>query len=164
MRFSRKVLGVFSLAVIWIVLRENFSLFDVALGVGAGIACLFFANRFLPAEPSEEIKLSRLITYPFWLVGQIYLSGFFVIKMIVLGARADIVHFNTRLNSNVLKVIMGNSITLVPGSITLDYHDSEYTVVWMRAKNASKPKGDSGNAVKGKLEARLIKADCREGE
>jgi len=163
MRVFRRVLGVLSLTIVWIILREDFSLFDVALGIVVGSACLFFTGRFLPAERFEAIKLSRLITYPFWLLGQIYLSGFFVIKMIILGARADIVHFNTDLNSTILKVIMGNSITLIPGSITLDYHDKEYTVVWMRARTESKPK-NSGDALKGKLEARLIKADCDKGD
>ena len=160
MRFFRRVLGVLGLALVWILLRENFSLFDLALGIVAGAACLYFTSRFLPAERFEPIKLSRLITYPFWLLGQIYLSGFFVIKMIIMGARADIVHFDTKLNSNTLKVIMGNSITLIPGSITLDYTGSEYTVVWMRARTSSKPR-NAGDALKGKLEARLIKADYK---
>ncbi|MCL2392495.1 MAG: Na+/H+ antiporter subunit E [Oscillospiraceae bacterium] len=159
MKFSRLLFSILFLTVIWIILRENISLFDVVLGVLVGIACIMFARRLLPLEDSDNVNFSRLVTYPFWLLGQIYLSGFFVMKMIINGARADIVRVDTKLKSDILRVIMGNSITIVPGSITLEQEDHEYTVVWMRPSSASDPAGDVGNAVKGKLEAKLIKAE-----
>jgi len=159
MKFSRLLFSIISLTVIWIVLRENISVFDIIMGVAAGTACLFFAQKFLPDEEVDNVKLYKIITYPFWLLGQIYLSGFFVIRMIIFGARADFVHIDTKLESNILRVILGNSITLVPGSITLDQEGRKYTVVWMRDKGASDPEGDISSAVKGKLEARLIEAE-----
>jgi multicomponent Na+:H+ antiporter subunit E len=159
MKFSRLLFSIVSLTVIWIVLRENISVFDVIMGIVAGTACLLFAQRFLPSEEVDNVKFHRIITYPFWLLGQIYLSGFFVIRMIIFGARADFVPIKTKLDSNIMRVILGNSITLVPGSITLDQNKNKYTVVLMRDKDASDPEGDMSDIVKGKLEARLIKAE-----
>ena len=159
MKFSRLLFGVLALTVTWIVLRETIGIFDVVLGVVAGVACLFFSQRFLPTEEVDTVKFSKLITYPFWLLGQIYLSGFVVIKMIITGARADFIPIDTKLRSNVMRVILGNSITLVPGSITLDQNENEYVVVLMRDKTAPDPVGDMSDTVKGKLEARLIRAE-----
>jgi len=159
MKFSRLLFSIISLTTIWVVLRENISIFDVVVGIVAGTACLLFAQRFLPDEEVDNVKFHRIITYPFWLLGQIYLSGFFVIRMIIFGARADFVHIETKLESNIMRVILGNSITLVPGSITLDQNENEYTVVWMRDKDAGDPDGDMSDAVKGKLESKLIRAE-----
>jgi len=159
MKFSRLVFSIIALTAIWIVLRESISVLDVVLGAAAAASCIFFGRRFLPADEADDVKLSRLFLYPFWILGQIYLSGFFVIRMIIFGARADFIHADTALKSNILRVILGNSITLVPGSITLDHNEHGFTVVMMRGKNASEPKGDMGQAVKGKLEAKLIKAE-----
>jgi len=159
MKFSRTLFAVIALTAIWIVMREQFSIFDLVLGAAAGIACIFFARRFLPIEEEDTAKLSRLFLYPLWILGQIYMSGFFVIRMILFGARADIIHVDTKLKSNILRVILGNSITLVPGSVTLDHNEHGYTVVKMSDKNDSAPKGDMSEAVKGKLEAKLIKAE-----
>jgi len=159
MKFSRLLFSIVSLTVIWIVLRENISVLDIVVGIVAGTACLLFAQRFLPSEEVDNVKFHKIITYPFWLLGQIYLSGFFVIRMIIFGARADFVPISTKLNSNIMRVILGNSITLVPGSITLDQKKNKYTVVLMRDKDASDPEGDMSDIVKGKLEAKLIKAE-----
>lgn len=163
MKFSRFLFSVVSLTVIWIVLREEISVFDVVIGVAASIACLFFSQRFLPADDVDDVKFYRIITYPFWLLGQIYLAGFVVIKMIIFGARADFVQVNTELKSNIMRVILGNTITLVPGSITLDQSQDHYTVVWMRRSDAPDPVGDLSEAVKGKFERKLIKAERRKG-
>jgi len=159
MKVPRLLFAIISLTAIWIIMRESFSFLDVVLGVAASLACIFFARRFLPTDEVDEVKLSRLFLYPVWLLGQIYLSGFFVIRMILFGARADFIHIDTKLKSNILRVMLGNSITLVPGSITLDHNDDKFIVVVMRDKNASNPKGDMGEQVKGKLEAKLIKAE-----
>jgi len=161
MKFSRLLFSIVSLTAIWVVMRESFSLFDVAIGIAAGFACLFFSQRFLPTDDMDNVKFTRILTYPIWLLGQIYLAGFSVIKMIILGARADFVQVDTKLKSNIMRVILGNTITLVPGSITLDQDESNYTVVWMRKKNAPDPEGDVSEAVKGKFERRLIKSERR---
>jgi len=159
MKFSRLLFGVLFLTIIWIVLRENLSLIDIALGLVIGTACMVFARRLLPLDESDSVRFSRLVTYPFWLVGQIYLSGFFVMKMIILGARTDFVRIDTELKSSILQVILGNSVTLIPGSITLEQVEDHYIVVCMRDKSAHRPKKDIGDILKGKLEARLIKAE-----
>jgi len=159
MKISRLLFAITALTAIWIVLRESLSIFDVVLGVAVSLACIFFARRFLPTDEVDNVRLYKLLLYPLWLLGQIYMSGFFVIKMILFGARADFIHVDTKLKSNITRVIMGNSITLVPGSITLDHNDHKFTVVMMRGKNAPKPKGDMGEQVKGKFEAKLIKAE-----
>jgi len=163
MKFSRFLFSVITLTIIWVILREEISVFDIIIGVLASTACLFFSQRFLPADDVDNVKFRRLWYYPFWLLGQIYVAGFSVIKMIILGARADFVNVDTKLKSNIMRVILGNTITLVPGSVTLDQEQNHYTVVWMRSKDAADISGDMSEQVKGKFERKLIMAEKRRG-
>ena len=148
-----------TLAVIWIVLVEDISWRAVGMGLLVAAICLHFTGKFLPYEEVKRVNFFRLITFPFFLIGQIYASGFMVIKHIARGHKLEIVRINTKIKNETLRVMLADTITLTPGSILLDLTDDRATILWMRAKDTIADAEKAGELIKGKLERELIKAD-----
>jgi len=146
------------LTAIWIILRESVSILAVAAGLAISFCCVFFFHRFIPLPKSEPIRPFRLVIYVFYLLGQIYIGGIAAIGIILFGARVDIVEMKTRIRSKVLRTILVNSITLVPGSVSLDLNEDTITVLWLTRKtDGAADIKKTGELLKGKLERMLFK-------
>ncbi len=79
----------------------------------------------------DDFRIIRFVYYFFWLVYQIVLSGFHVLWVIVhpsMPIETAIVKFRVDLPSSHAKMILGNSITLTPGTLTVDIQDDLFTV------------------------------------
>ena len=153
------------LTLVWIMLREDFSLIDVIVGVAIAIGCITYSRKFLPIKKTGNIKAYRLIFYLFYVLGQIYLAGFVVLMRIITGnARSDIVMTHTFLNDESLRVILADSITLTPGSILLDLTDTFITVVILVDKDAPDPLPKPDSMVKGQLENKLLRIEGKSKE
>lgn len=150
------------LTIVWVVLSGGISLFSVASGLVVGVVSLFFVRRFIGPKKIKNVSFVKLIFYPIFLIGQVYLAGFMVIKMIILGCRTDVVKVDTALENEFLRTILCNSITLIPGSVMLEQEESKLTVMLLRMEDApaimSDVGYDMGYEVKGKPEALLLKA------
>ena len=143
----------------WVILNEEFSALKFAAAVLVSIGCVYYCYKFLPLSKITGVKAYKLITYPFYLIGQIYLAGIQAIRLILMESEVNIVKINTEITNDLLKVILANSITLIPGTVSLDLKDESITVLWLRRKND--PKAALANAdelIKGNLEKKLIKA------
>ena len=144
---------------IWVILTENTSALSIAAGFAIGCACIYCCHRFLSMDRIDDVHIGRLMLYIFYLIGQMYLAGFAAIKLIIMGAKTDVVTVRTDISSRFLRVLLANSITLTPGTLTLDLSGDRLTVLWLRPK-ASAPVGieAAGEQIKGKLERQLQKA------
>ena len=81
------------------------------------------------------------------------------IKIILTDARVEVVNVQTNITNPFLRTLLVNSITLVPGSVSLDLNENTITVLWLMQKSA--PPGETEKAdelLKSKLEGMLIKA------
>lgn len=79
----------------------------------------------------DELRFFRAIYYFFWLVYQIILAGFHVMGIILrpnMPIETRIIKFRVDLPSSHAKMILGNSITLTPGTLTIDIEDDLFTV------------------------------------
>jgi len=145
------------LMAVWLILVENLSWFSVILGGIISLACLLFTWKFIPLENVRDVRFFRLIPYGFFLLVGIYVQGFVVIKRILTGARLDIVEVKTELKSDFLKALLVNSITLIPGSISLNLEGDTITVL-----NLGHPNDEniyqSVNSNRSWLEKKLLKA------
>jgi len=154
-----RMLTILMLTIVWILLREDFSIFTVVTGIVLGFGCAYMFGKYLPAPKVSGISVFRLLSYPFYLIWQVYLSGFVVIGIILTQAKTDIVQITTSLKNDVLRAILAHSITLTPGSISLDLKDEVITLLWLRKKSAPDDTGDAGDFLKGQLEKKLKKAE-----
>ncbi|MCL2843621.1 MAG: Na+/H+ antiporter subunit E [Oscillospiraceae bacterium] len=148
------------LVLIWVILAEELSIFTVAIGAVIALACLAFGRKFIPLKRVQGVRFYKLLTYPFYLIGEIYAQGFIVIRLILTGARADITKVQTELQSDFLRAILVNSVTLTPGSIPLDLSNGTLTVLNLAPKDGGDSK-ESVDALKNRMERRLIKAEQR---
>jgi len=150
--------AVILLTGIWIILSESITVVTAVSGAVISIACVFISTKMLPVQKIKNVKISRLILYLFYLFGQIYLSAFKVIKFIFTGADVDIINVKTKISNSFLQTILASSITLPPGTISLELKDNVITV--LRLKSRTKDFCDAetaGEAIKGKFEKMLLK-------
>ena len=147
---------ILTLAVVWIIMMENISWRTIGTGFLVVIVVMHFERKFLPYEEIKDVNFFKLATYPFFLIGQIYLSGWQVIKMVITGCRIDVVNVRTPLKSETLRFILGDSITLIPGSVLLEIEGDKLTVLWIvPTKTPQLNEEQTEEMMKGKLERRL---------
>lgn len=86
------------------------------------------------ADETDVIKDLRFIYMPYyfgWLLVQIIISGIQVAKILLspsLPIRTSIVKFRVDFPNPHCRMILGNSITLTPGTLTVDISGDEFTV------------------------------------
>ncbi|MBN2231486.1 MAG: Na+/H+ antiporter subunit E [Deltaproteobacteria bacterium] len=110
----------------WLLLSGHYDTFHISLGVfccllvSRGSADLLFGHIGLE---NKHVVAGRYLTYIPWHFWQIVLSNIHVAKL-VLSPRPPInpriISFPTKLTNDLALVTFANSITLTPGTITLD--------------------------------------------
>ena len=110
----------------WTVyLVEPYDLFIVSSkGILAALIVAFLTYEiFIPGRGENVLlKMRRLIPYVGWELWQIYLATIDVTKRVfgILEVDPQIIEFDTTLRSDFALVTFANSITLTPGTITID--------------------------------------------
>ncbi|MCL2704269.1 MAG: Na+/H+ antiporter subunit E [Defluviitaleaceae bacterium] len=153
-----KVFSMAALTAVWVILAEGLTWRNVLTGLIISTIALFFIAKFLPLKEISNVNFYKLATYPFYLIGQIYLAGFHVIKIILSGPKVDIVTVPTKIKAEALKIILVDSITLTPGSVLLELNDDKITLLWIRDKKSPNDPKAAEEQLKAKLERRLLKA------
>ena len=151
---------VLTLTLVWIILVENLSLPFIAVGLAISIGCVIFSSRYLPLAKIENVDFAKLATYPFFLLGQVFSAGVYVSRIILFGARTDIVQASTELENDSLRIMLADSVTLTPGSLLLEIKGGVMTILWLRPRSHPNVEDtvDLDKQIMGKLESKLIKA------
>ena len=152
------IISVLSLTVIWIILTESISPINIGIGVAAGIVTTIFLKKFLPVKKIDDVYFYKLITFPFYLIAQIYVAGFQVIWVVLKGSRVGVITLKTKIKSEALRVILVDSITLTPGSVLIDLVGDDLNLLWIREKNEPADVETAERKLKARLEQRLMKA------
>ena len=158
------IIIVLALTLVWIILVESLSIIAIATGVAISVVCVFFAKKYLPLEKIKGVNFNKLATYPFFLLGQIFSSSIYVSRIILFGAKTDIVQVETDIENESLRVMLADSVTLTPGSLLLELKDEKMTILWLRPKNApdAEQTENPGAQIMGKIENRLMQAQIAE--
>ena len=130
-------LGLFvALCVGWILWSGYFKPLLLGLGLASALVCTYLALRMRKADgEGSQFKIlqhvHQLATYWPWLLLEIAKSNVEVAK-IILSGKMNIDPVMIRLKAGQTtemgQVIYGNSITLTPGTITVDIEDGELLV------------------------------------
>ncbi|MBU0653371.1 MAG: Na+/H+ antiporter subunit E [Proteobacteria bacterium] len=128
------------LMVFWLILSGHYDLMHVSFGIFSVILVLLINHPLrrrlfaLEEERSATLNLSRLLRLSFyipWLLIQIAVSSLQVAR-VVLHPKCPIdpalLRFKTKLKNVSSRVILANSITLTPGTITLEIKEDEFLV------------------------------------
>ena len=150
---------VLALTCVWILLREDFTVATILSGLFFSAATLFFCHRALPMGKVTNVRFTKLAMYPLFLIGQVYLAGFHVIKLIFTGASAEIIQVKTNIENESLRILLVDSVTLTPGSVLIRLEGNQFTLLWLKGKNEETLSTEARDElIKGRLEKWLIKA------
>lgn len=121
------------LLAFWLLLSGYFTPFLIAAGVGSALAVVLFARRMEVVDrEGHPVALWRvLVLYWPWLAIEIVKSGWEVSRLIVhpkLPISPTLVRFRPSQRSTVGLVTHANSITLTPGTITIEAASTEFLV------------------------------------
>lgn len=120
---------------VWLILNGKVTLEICIFGVCISAALFYFMCRFMDYSIKKEMLLFRLIPLLakyFWvLVEEIVKANVAVLKIIVspeLQPEPAVVYFDTDLKTELAKVLLANSITLTPGTITVSVEENRFCV------------------------------------
>ncbi|MBN1192885.1 MAG: Na+/H+ antiporter subunit E [Coriobacteriia bacterium] len=130
----RRVLSVAVMFVFWLAIIGSIKPFDLLLGLIFSAAIAYWADRALWAgepEPLSGWAWLRFPRYFVWLLKEIVVAALYVAEW-VLNPRLTIepklhthrVHFER----DTARVAFANSITLTPGTITIDVSEDTYVI------------------------------------
>ncbi|MEM7145992.1 MAG: Na+/H+ antiporter subunit E [Verrucomicrobiota bacterium] len=122
----------------WVAFSGFFDVVHLSLGVISAAFVTWISADFL--FPAREVPVLarvgqgfRLVTYLFWLLGQVVLSNLHLLRLTLApGGMAEmkpsIVQFKTELESDFEKFLLANSITLTPGTVTMKILGDDFYV------------------------------------
>ena len=112
------------------MLSESFEPVHLVLGCVVSLAVALL-NTPTRRSPFLGFRWSGLLTYAPWLIVRILQSGMHL-SFLILNPRLPIdpklIRYQTKLKHEAGVVLLGNSITLTPGTITADVNSAELVV------------------------------------
>lgn len=131
----------------WLLLSGHYDTFHVSMGVLSSLLVILINLRmnwhYFSCEKAEnpplnlkkksptELKIYRLFFYIPWLIWQILVASLQVAYAVMrpkMPINPALLRFKTKLPNTAARVILGNSITLTPGTITIQIVDDEFLV------------------------------------
>lgn len=116
-----RIVPTIALFALWLVLSNSYHPVHLALGVITAITVVWLGTKNAP-QSRRFGSLSALLYMP-WLFMQVLKSGLHVSRLILhpaLPIKPELVPYETKLSSDGELVVLGNSITLTPGTITVE--------------------------------------------
>jgi multicomponent Na+:H+ antiporter subunit E len=132
-RFLSFIVVFLIMAAFWVLLSGIFDAYHLTLGflcclvVAAASHDLMFRNI---GSGGKVATFFRFCAYVPWLMWQIVLANLHVAWLVInpKGIDPRVTHVKTKLKTDFAKVTYGNSITLTPGTITMDIDGDDFYV------------------------------------
>ena len=132
------ILQFFILFGLWLLLSGKYDWFHISLGVASAFIVTVIQlriNKYLYYQKKiaheHSLSWSRLLLYIPWLLWQIILSSLQVAYVVLhprMPINPSLLRFKTKLPNIAARVILGNSITLTPGTLTINISEDEFLV------------------------------------
>ncbi len=164
MKHTGSSLGVVVLlTAVWVGLNESTHPLIILSGPIVAFAAVYFSNRFvLKGDYAQLYHIGpwTLLKYTVYLIFQVYTAGFAAMWRLVTGkVNLDIVHIRTELENDFHIALLANSITLTPGTVTVEKRGRDLQVLWIDAHTHDA--GEAGEEIKGGFERLLLKDEAR---
>lgn len=121
----------------WVILSGKFDAFHLSLGVISSLIVAYLSSDLLITTTTFKTLpglWGRFLMYFPWLLWQIVLANIHVLKLVyhpdmMRRINPQMIHFKSKLKSDMALVTFANSITLTPGTITVSLSlYGDYTV------------------------------------
>lgn len=145
---------------LWLIFSGKYDAMHIGLGIVA-VTIVVLINYKLSklnlfperGEPNVPLRIFQLPVYILWLVKEIFLASIQVAYLVVhpkMPIKPTLISFRTKLPSAVAKVILGNSITITPGTSTIDIEQDKFLVHGLVPGSAS-------SLESGQMQSRIMK-------
>ncbi len=114
------------LFALWMVLTSNVQVFNIVVGLGVSFSIALLYTKLFTHKAFEFISPVWFMVYLYVLLKNLILSNIQISKRILrpdMKLSPAIVAVKTNLESDWKKLLLANSITLTPGTLTLDIKD-----------------------------------------
>ena len=154
--FTRFLFTFLALFGAWLLFSSRTDRFSLIAGAAGALIIALLTFRVFIAEHDAALhgiipRPLPLVLFFFYLIGSLYASSFRVLRGVITRRPSPrIVHFRTRLRTDMARMVLCNSITFTPGTMTLDLNDDHLTVHWFFATTSHSRA--AGEAVKGRME------------
>jgi len=114
------------LFVLWMVLTSNFQIFNIVVGMAVSFSIALLYTKLFIHKAFEFISPVWFMIYLYVLLKNLIISNIQISKRILskdMNLSPAIVAVKTNLESDWKKLLLANSITLTPGTLTLDIKD-----------------------------------------
>ncbi len=155
--------SVILLLVLWFVLNEGLSLQLTLTGLLFSLITLLMVHMLF--SNNDHVKNYRIqprlfLWYVAVLLFHILKSGIHVAGHILKGnCSPQVVKVRTKVRNHWYQCLIANSITLTPGTVTIDKTDHDMTILWL-CPTTSDPEA-MAEAIFGPFERILLKGDYR---
>ncbi|MCL0036259.1 Na+/H+ antiporter subunit E [Dehalococcoidia bacterium] len=115
----------------WLLLSGRMDIMHLGLGLVCSLLITLFSHDLLIKEGTRLAIFMRFIPFLGWLVFQIIIANINVARLVLdprLPLRPGIIKLNSRLKSDVAQTMLANSITLTPGTMTVDVVGGDFYI------------------------------------
>ncbi len=128
----KKILTLKSLAffVIWLILSGKYNLFHMGVGLASSVGLAWLHTGHLDSPP-RLLPFVRIVWYLPWVIGRVFRSGLhlsFLILHPALPIAPKLISYKTALRDRAAIVMLGNTITLTPGTVTVEVNSQDLVV------------------------------------
>ncbi len=123
--------------IVWLAFTSTLALPEVITGAVVALILAAFSYETFTGWGFKGIKLSNLWWSFVYVINFLWLmvkANFNVARIVVtpsLPINPGIVEFETKLTNEYAKMVLANSITLTPGTFTVDVVDNRYYIHWL---------------------------------
>ena len=139
-RFGASPRVAAALFATWVVLSGKLDVAHLGAGAAAAFAIAVATDRLWALPPSigasgrrplHGVRWGRGLLYVFWLAREVVVSGLQVAYVVLhprLPVDPRLVRFRSQLPHTLARLTLANSITLTPGTVTLEVEGDEFLV------------------------------------
>jgi len=125
------------LFVVWLAFTSTLAIEEVITGIVVSLIVALFSYKFFTTTGLGIFSLKKImymIQYFFVFIVALVKANFHVAKIVLspkLPINPGIVEFESKLKSDFAKMILANSITLTPGTFTVDIVENRFYIHWL---------------------------------
>jgi len=140
-RIKAFILMAILLLAIWLLLTSPFSLQELIVGAAVAVLVALLptgANAIFADIKVTPRALAYAIAYVFVFLGELIKSNLDVAFRVLnpaLPIKPGIVRVTTRLKTPIARTLLANSITLTPGTITVETRGEEFFIHWIQVRD-----------------------------
>ena len=126
------------LFIMWLILSANLQIENILLGFGVSFSVALLYTKLFEHKEFESINIYWLFIYLLVLLKNLIISNIQIGIRILskdMKLKPEIVSVKTELKSEWKKLLLANSITLTPGTLTLDIEDDILRIHVIECKN-----------------------------